>query len=88
MSGIALALLKNGISVSGSDINKNDRLKEIESNGGKVVKSISKKTNYLIAGEKMGPKKKLKAEELGIQLISENNFISLLWILFLKVLTI
>ena len=52
--------------------------KEIESNGGKVVKSISKKTNYLIAGEKMGPKKKLKAEELGIQLISENNFISLL----------
>ena len=39
MSGIALALLKKGLSVSGSDIIKNDRLIEIEKNGGIVFNS-------------------------------------------------
>ena len=72
----------NGLTfvVSGKFLNfsRDSIEKEIKSNGGKVVKSLSKNTNYLIAGEKMGPKKKLKANELGIKLISENKFISLI----------
>ena len=56
MSGIALALLKNGISVSGSDINKNDRLKEIESNGG-IVFDSQRPQNIDFIRKKFNPKK-------------------------------
>ena len=47
----------------------------IESNGGKVVSSISAKTTYLVAGENMGPTKLQKAESLGIPIISEQEFL-------------
>lgn len=47
----------------------------IESNGGKVVSSISAKTTYLVAGENMGPTKLQKAEYLGIPIISEQEFL-------------
>ena len=47
-------------------------------NGGKLVKSLSSKTNYLIAGDNMGPKKKIIADKLSIKIISENDFISML----------
>ena len=58
MSGIALALLKlkNGLSVSGSDIAKNDRLKEIEKNGGFVFSS-QKPENIDFVKEKFNAKK-------------------------------
>ena len=49
----------------------------IENNGGKNTGSISKKTTYLIAGDQMGPSKKEKAEKLGVQLISEDEFLAL-----------
>ncbi len=56
-----------------------DELKKaIELNGGKNVGSLSAKTNYLIAGDKMGPAKKEKAEDLGIKIISEDDFIQLI----------
>lgn len=56
-----------------------DELKaKIEANGGKVVSSISKKLDYLIAGDKMGPSKKEKAESLSVQIISEEEFLGLL----------
>ena len=56
-----------------------DELKElIESNGGKNVSSISKKTDYVVAGENMGPAKLQKATELGVAIISENEFIQLI----------
>ena len=49
-----------------------DALKRfIETNGGKIVSSVSSKTNFLVAGDKMGPSKKNKAEELGVTIISE-----------------
>ena len=51
---------------------------KIKMNGGKLVKSLSSKTNYLIAGDNMGPKKKIIADKLSIKIISENDFISML----------
>jgi DNA ligase (NAD+) len=56
-----------------------DGLKEaIEDNGGKVGSSISTKTDYVIAGENMGPAKLDKANALKIPMITENDFIILL----------
>ena len=52
--------------------------KEIEENGGKVSKSLSSKTSYLLAGENMGPKKKIKAKELNIILLDLKNFFELI----------
>ena len=49
--------------------------KLIEQHGGKVSSSISKKTSYIVAGEKMGPSKREKAEKLGVQIISEDEFL-------------
>ncbi len=57
---------------------RNDLKKSIEENGGKNSGSLSKKTNYLIAGDKMGPAKKTKAETLGIKIISEDDYIALI----------
>ncbi|MFP4288763.1 MAG: NAD-dependent DNA ligase LigA [Bacteroidales bacterium] len=52
-----------------------NRIKEIiEQKGGKNVSSLSSKTHYLLAGEKMGPEKKKKAEMLNIPIISEEDF--------------
>lgn len=52
-----------------------DELKKlIEDNGGKVSGSISSKTSYIIAGDNMGPSKKLKAEKLNIPIIDEFEF--------------
>ena len=50
----------------------------IEKNGGKNSSSISKKTSFIIAGQNMGPKKKKLAEQLGLKLISENDFLSMI----------
>ena len=49
--------------------------KAIEDNGGKVSSSISKKTNFIVAGDNMGPSKLTKAQDLGISIISEQDFI-------------
>jgi DNA ligase (NAD+) len=56
-----------------------DGIKEsVEANGGQIVGSISKKTGLLIAGDKMGPEKKKKAEELGVPVISEKEYMELI----------
>ena len=56
-----------------------DELKAlIDSNGGKVVSSISAKTSYVVAGANMGPSKRTKAESLNIPIISEQQFLELL----------
>ena len=49
----------------------------IEQHGGKVVSSISSKTSYVIAGEKMGPEKLKKAEKLNIPIIDEDTYINM-----------
>ena len=50
----------------------------IERNGGKNVGSISKKTDYILAGENMGPAKLEKAKALGIPIIDENTFLAMI----------
>ena len=50
----------------------------IEQHGGKASKSISKNTDYLIAGEKAGSKL-AKAEELGVKVLSEEEFLEMLF---------
>lgn len=49
----------------------------IEKHGGKNTSSISKKTDYLIAGENMGPSKRTKAENLGVNIITEEEFLTM-----------
>jgi len=56
-------------------MSRNELKKSIEDNGGKVSSSISKKTNFIVAGDNMGPSKLQKAETLGIPIISEQDFI-------------
>lgn len=57
---------------------RDDLKKAIEDNGGKVGSSISAKTDLVIAGENMGPAKLEKANQLGIKIISENDFIAMI----------
>ncbi len=56
-----------------------DEMKElIEQNGGKSGSSISSKTDFLVAGENMGPSKLKKAVDLGVKILSEDEFVKLL----------
>ncbi len=50
--------------------------KLIEKHGGKVSSTISKKTAFVVAGDKMGPSKKEKAEKLGVEMLSEDEFLA------------
>ena len=58
-------------------VSRNELKKLIEDNGGKVGYSVSSKTSYLVAGDKMGPSKRSKAESLGVQIISEDDFLAM-----------
>jgi DNA ligase (NAD+) len=52
-----------------------DELKQlIEQHGGKVASGVSGKTNYLLAGDGMGPSKLQKATDLGVKILSEDEF--------------
>ena len=56
-----------------------DELKQLISHhSGKVVGSISGKTSYIVAGDQMGPSKRIKAEKLGIPIVSEEEFLKML----------
>jgi len=61
-----------------SKFSRNELKQSIEDNGGKVSSSISSKTDFLIAGDKMGPAKRTKAEKLGVKIINEEAYINLL----------
>ena len=75
--------LKNGplkgdrIVISGvfEKFDRNEIRKLIEVNGGKLVSSISAKTSYVVSGSNMGPSKRIKAESLGISIITEKEFL-------------
>ncbi len=56
-----------------------DEYKEmIERAGGKNASSISKKTDFVLAGDNMGPSKREKANSLGVPLMSEDEFLALM----------
>ncbi len=56
-----------------------DEIKEsVERNGGIITGSISSKTDYLLAGDKMGPSKRQKAEKLGVPIISEKEYLEMI----------
>ncbi len=56
-----------------------EEIKElVEKNGGKISNSVSKKTDYLIAGENMGPSKRKKAEDLDVKIISEDDVLTMI----------
>lgn len=57
---------------------RDDLKKAIEDNGGKVGSSISKKTDYVVAGANMGPSKLEKASQLNIPIITEDDFLLML----------
>ncbi len=61
-----------------SKFSRDDLKKTIEQNGGKNVGSISGKTNFVVAGENMGPEKLKKAEKLGIPILTEDDFIKMI----------
>lgn len=73
-------LAGKSIVISGTfTLHSRDEYKEmIELNGGKNVSSISKKTDYLLAGANMGPAKLEKATKLDIPIISEQQFLEML----------
>ncbi|MAK01672.1 MAG: DNA ligase (NAD(+)) LigA [Flavobacteriaceae bacterium] len=60
-----------------SNFSRDEVKRFIETNGGKISSSLSSKTSYLVAGANMGPSKKLKAEKLNINIISENELTNL-----------
>lgn len=74
------ALLGKKIVVSGvfSQFSRNEIKALVEQHGGKNVSSISAKTDFVLAGENMGPAKLEKAKNLGIKIISEEDFINLI----------
>ena len=72
---VSQALAGKSIVVSGVFSIPRDTVKElVEKHGGKNVSSISKSTAFVLAGEKMGPEKRKKAESLGIPIVSEEEF--------------
>src|SRR6056297_1280437 len=59
-------------------VSRDELKKLIEDNGGKVGSSISSKTSYLVAGDKMGPSKRTKAEKLNVPIITEAEFLGMI----------
>jgi DNA ligase (NAD+) len=65
--------------VSGVFSKSRDEIKKlIENNGGRNVSAVSAKLDYLLAGDKMGPEKLKKANELNIKIIGEAEFEALM----------
>ena len=81
LEGLTDKLQGNTFVISGvfQKVSRKELKKLIEDNGGKVTGSISAKTNYLVAGENMGPSKLAKAEKVGTQIISEDDFLEMVY---------
>ncbi len=85
-------VLKSGLVLRGSDrlagktfvvsgtfvhFSRDEIKSNIELNGGKVSGSLSGKTSYLVAGDKMGPEKRKKAEKLSIPILTEEDYLQM-----------
>ncbi len=75
----------NGKKIVISGVFKNysrDEMKDlIEKYGGKNVSSISSKTDFIVAGENMGPAKREKAQKIGVSILTEEDFLQMLGLL-------
>ncbi|AXG70957.1 DNA ligase [Kordia sp. SMS9] len=80
LEGLTETLLGKSFVVSGvfEKVSRNELKKLIENNGGKVSSSISSKTSYVVAGDKMGPSKRAKAEKLNITILTEDEFLNMI----------
>ena len=73
------ALAGKSFVVSGKFTISRDELKRlIEEHGGRNVAAVSGSVDYLIAGDKMGPEKRKKAEKLGVKMLSEEEFMAMI----------
>ena len=73
------ALAGKSFVVSGKFTISRDELKQtIEKHGGRNLAAVSGNVDYLIAGEKMGPEKRKKAEKLGVAILSEEEFMAMI----------
>ena len=73
------ALTGKSFVVSGKFSISRDELKKlIEEHGGRNVAAVSGSVDYLIAGDKMGPEKRKKAEKLGVKMLSEEEFMAMI----------
>ncbi len=61
-----------------SSFTREELKKKLEILGAVNQSSISSKTDYVIAGENMGPSKLQKAESLGVPILSESDFLEML----------
>jgi DNA ligase (NAD+) len=79
-SQISNVLQGQSIVISGtfSQHSRDEYKAMIEAHGGKNVGSVSKKTSFILAGENMGPEKRKKAEDLGIPLKTEEEFLEMI----------
>lgn len=77
---VSSVLNEKSIVISGKFLKySRDQLKEIiEANGGKNTGSVTGNTDYLVAGENMGPSKLEKAKTQGVKILSENEFLKLI----------
>lgn len=73
-------LAGKGIVVSGvfSHHSRDEYKAMIEAHGGKNIGSVSAKTAFILAGENMGPAKLEKAQKLGVQIVSEDEFLAMI----------
>ncbi len=80
LAGQTNKLAGNIFVVSGvfTKVTRNELKKLIEDNGAKISSSISSKTSYVVAGENMGPSKLKTARDLGINIISEEEFLEMI----------
>jgi len=76
--GTALSGFSIVISGTFSSHSRDEYKTMIERNGGKNVGSVSAKTSFILAGENMGPEKLKKAEKLGVKLVDEKAFLSMI----------
>jgi len=74
------AFLGKILVISGTFVkHSREELKEmIEAHGGKIGSSVSKNTSYMVAGENMGPSKLEKVIQLGIPILSEDQFLEMI----------
>jgi len=73
------ALENKLVVISGVFSKSRDEMKVlVEQHGGKMVSSISKNTSFVLAGENMGPVKMKRARDLGVDLVSEEDFMEMI----------